>query len=77
LLGAGALTGFDDYLGHTALMIASAEGYIDVVQTLVDEAAGQPDAIPGFEQAIDLAAKEGHADIEQTLLDLLMVSQLQ
>lgn len=77
LLGAGALTGFDDYLGHTALMIASAEGYIDVVQTLVDEAGGQPDAIPGFEQAIDLAAKEGHTDIEQMLLDQLMISQLQ
>lgn len=77
LLGAGALTGFDDYLGHTALMIASAEGYIDVVQTLVDEAFGQPGAIPGFEQAIDLAAKEAHVDIEQMLLDQLMISQLQ
>lgn len=77
LLGAGALTGFDDYLGHTAIMIASAEGHIDVVQTLVDEAAGQPCAIPGFEKAIDLVAKEGNTDIEQMLLDALMISQLQ
>lgn len=61
---AGALTGLDDYHGHTALMIASAEGRMDVVQALLDEAGGQPSAIPGFEQAIDLAAKEGHADIE-------------
>jgi ankyrin repeat protein len=74
---AGALTGFDDYHGHTALMIASAEGHMDVVQALLDEAGGQPSAIPGFEQAIDLAAKEVHTDIEEMLLDQLMISQLQ
>jgi hypothetical protein len=77
LLGAGALTGFDDYFGYTALMIASAEGWIGVVQVLIDEAAGQPSAMPGFEQAIDLAAKDGHPEIEQMLLDQLTISQLQ
>jgi ankyrin repeat protein len=74
---AGSLTGFDDYHGHTALMIASAEGQFSVVQVLLAEAGGQPSAIPGFEQAIDLAVKEGHVDIEQMLLDQLMISQLQ
>ena len=73
----GAHTGFDDYHGHTALMIAAAEGHMDVVEALLDEVGGQPSAIPGFEQAIDLAAKEGHENIEQVLLDQLMISQLQ
>ena len=54
---AGAYTGFDDYHGHTALMIASAEEHMDVVEAFLDEAGGQRSAIPGFEQAIDLAAK--------------------
>lgn len=58
-------------------MHASTEGHIGIVEALVDEAAGQPSAMPGFEQAIDLAAKEGHVDIERMLLDQLMLSQLQ
>lgn len=77
LLRAGAHTGFDDYHGHTALMIASADGHMDVVEALLDEAGGQPSLMPGFEEAIDLAVKEGNADIEQMLLDQLMISQLQ
>jgi hypothetical protein len=77
LLKAGARTGFDDYLGHTALMIASAEGWSTVVMTLIDEAPGPATALPGFEEAIDIAAKEGHAHIEQLLLDQFMISQLQ
>jgi ankyrin repeat protein len=77
LTKAGARTGFDDYLGHTALMIASAEGWSTVVMTLIDEAPGPATALPGFEEAIDIAAKEGHMHIEQLLLDQFMISQLQ
>ena len=66
--GAGVNTRGTDY-GETALIAASQEGHIDVVQALLDKGADVNVKANNGTTALIAAAQEGHIEVVRALLD--------